>query len=253
MTRQMEQHRGHFSGWDHRSDIFGQGVGGGTAEEETESSTEAHKAVFHDQYNTSTQPSSQDKVIDVLPLNSRVRVVGNKRTSPSLVGKVGLVVKTACLGGWHKLKMETGKSVKVQRNGLDVLEWGNGERPVDVSDSDDFMEEGRRAFMGARNEGGVVGWPRNVRQRRIRKRASFEGLYSAQVRKDPEIIRTPGGVDFSRLEDSTLRRYMRVFDQDCQPNVPRGVLLWRTRDHFTMQDIDEKQVAEELWKKRVRI
>ncbi|GMH41091.1 hypothetical protein BSKO_09001 [Bryopsis sp. KO-2023] len=218
--------------------------------EGTESSSELER-LRCPRLDTNREPA--DKQVDVLPLNSRVRVIGNKRTSPSLVGKVGLVVKTACLGGWHKLKMDSGKSVKVQRNGLDVLEWGNGEKPEDMSDSDDFIEERRRCLDMEKCEREAAAMLPLARSTRTRKRG-FESYYSCRsVRQESEGSRSPGGTDFSKLEVPTLRRFLRTFHKPFPPNASRGLMTSLACDHFITQDVDEVQVAIDMCRKRRRL
>lgn len=81
-----------------------------------------------------TEPASSENgrsesgEILLLPVDTRVRVVGNKRTRRSLIGQEGLVRKSVGLGGWHWLKMDSGEVVKLQRNALHVVSLSTGER-----------------------------------------------------------------------------------------------------------------------------
>ncbi|GFY95889.1 hypothetical protein Acr_11g0001950 [Actinidia rufa] len=59
-------------------------------------------------------------------VNTKVVVTGNNRTKSVLVGLQGVVKKAVGLGGWHWLVLTNGVEVKLQRNGLSVLEAPTG-------------------------------------------------------------------------------------------------------------------------------
>jgi len=50
--------------------------------------------------------SAMDMVETVLPRATKVRIAGNNRTRPSLVGQLGYIKSGQSLGGWHEVVLE---------------------------------------------------------------------------------------------------------------------------------------------------
>ena len=64
--------------------------------------------------------------VQLLSKHTLVRISGNNRTKPALVGLKGVVKKAVGLGGWHWLQLENGVEARLQRNALTVLEAPSG-------------------------------------------------------------------------------------------------------------------------------
>ena len=68
---------------------------------------------------------------------AQIRVTGNNRTKPGVIGLRGVVKKAVGLGGWHWLRLENGAECRLQRNALAVVAPPTGLEMDSESDDDD--------------------------------------------------------------------------------------------------------------------
>lgn len=70
---------------------------------------------------------------------AQIRVTGNNRTKPGVIGLRGVVKKAVGLGGWHWLRLENGAECRLQRNALAVVAPPTGLEMDSESDDDDLV------------------------------------------------------------------------------------------------------------------
>lgn len=78
-----------------------------------------------------------DEGLPLLPKHTKIRVTGNNRTKPGVIGLRGVVKKAVGLGGWHWLRLENGAECRLQRNALAVVAPPTGLEMDSESDDDD--------------------------------------------------------------------------------------------------------------------
>ena len=86
-------------------------------------------------------PVSTDGSPPSSPANAQVRVTGNNRTKPGVIGLRGVVRKAVGLGGWHWLRLENGAECRLQRNALAVVARPTG-LELDSESEDDELDIG---------------------------------------------------------------------------------------------------------------
>jgi hypothetical protein len=84
---------------------------------------------FHFSIHPSAHPS--------IDTHRQVRVTGNNRTKPSIIGELGVVRKAVGLGGWHWLRLENGVKCRLQRNALVIVKRASGLEIDSESESDE--------------------------------------------------------------------------------------------------------------------
>lgn len=78
-----------------------------------------------------------DEGLPLLPKHTKVRVTGNNRTKPGVIGLRGVVKKAVGLGGWHWLRLENGAECRLQRNALAIVARPTGLEMDSESDDDE--------------------------------------------------------------------------------------------------------------------
>lgn len=192
----------------------------------------------------------QQAPVHCLPPNTRVTIVGNNRTAARLIGLQAIVKRANGLGGWHWLVLPSGEEIKLQRNALVVEELG----PPESQESSDDDEPAARALEPAhllRAE--PLDRPRvRCRMRslspvpEIFKRSSCSpggsargGGSSRGAARAPSPL--PEGVDLSRLEAASLRRYCRAYSlEGIATAAPRGELASAATRHFRSQLVTDE-------------
>lgn len=155
----------------------------------------------------------------VYPANTRVRIVGNKRTKPSLMGQEGIVIKTVGLGGWHWLELQNGVTVKVQRNALCLA---------------DGSSEVNGYFPGSYD----------VESSPSEKSSTF-GCPELSLSR----VRSSGGINLHKLSTDALLRYAQLHGLTVGPKASRSLLLKHVWWHFETFVTDESSVLASLTEK----
>eukprot|EP00210_Caulerpa_lentillifera_P001819 g1749.t1 len=148
----------------------------------------------------------------VYPASTRVRIVGNKRTKPSLMGQEGIVIKTVGLGGWHWLELQNGKTVKVQRNALCLADENN-----------EFF-------------------PSYDRESSPSESSSTFGCPELSLSR----VRSSGGVNLHKLSTEALLKYAELHGLTVGPRDSRSLLLKHVWWHFETFVTDESSVLASL-------
>eukprot|EP00210_Caulerpa_lentillifera_P006846 g6544.t1 len=165
-------------------------------------------------YNEGSLSTDVSNVL-VYPASTRVRIIGNKRTRPSLMGQEGIVIKTVGLGGWHWLQLKNGKRIKVQRNALCLADSSNG--CVSCYDAESTPSEKSSTF----------GCPE-------------VSLYK---------VRSSGGINLHKLSTEALLKYAQLHCLSIGPKASRALLLKHVWWHFESSVTDESSVLSRLTEK----
>ncbi|GJD11458.1 hypothetical protein Gasu2_55960 [Galdieria sulphuraria] len=151
-----------------------------------------------------------DMVETVLPRATKVRIAGNNRTRPSLVGQLGYIKSGQSLGGWHEVVLEDGEELRVQRNALEVVYDEQGfPITVDVppepksSQTNNYRGTGRDENSRLSHDGSTQ--EDDVSNIRLRQRKPVK--LEKKKRKRPKVAAC-----LSRLNLSSLRRYRKAFN-----------------------------------------
>ncbi|PSS17218.1 Histone deacetylase complex subunit like [Actinidia chinensis var. chinensis] len=185
---------------------------------------------------------NSEEELSVLPRHTKVVVTGNNRTKSVLVGLQGVVKKAVGLGGWHWLVLTNGVEVKLQRNGLSVLEAPTGNE-----------EDGDLEFENVHWNGSDLASDDTQKSHRSRHRihkssGSSHKTMSRSLSCDSQSKGSnsnPRGsaIDLSKLEMGALWRYWRHFNLvDAIPNPSKEQLVDVIQRHFMSQQLDELQV-----------
>ncbi|XP_057505390.1 uncharacterized protein LOC130788650 [Actinidia eriantha] len=185
---------------------------------------------------------NSEEELSVLPRHTKVVVTGNNRTKSVLVGLQGVVKKAVGLGGWHWLVLTNGVEVKLQRNGLSVLEAPTGNE-----------EDGDLEFENVHWNGSDLASDDTQKSHRSRHRihkssGSSHKTMSRSLSWDSQSKGSnsnPRGsaIDLSKLEMGALWRYWRHFNLvDAIPNPSKEQLVDVVQRHFMSQQLDELQV-----------
>eukprot|EP00871_Galdieria_phlegrea_P002375 jgi/Galph1/3138/GphlegSOOS_G1804.1 len=180
-----------------------------------------------------------DMVETVLPRATKVRIAGNNRTRPSLVGQLGYIKSGQSLGGWHEVVLEDGEELRVQRNALEVVydEEGNPVT-VDVPPEQRSFQLSQTTNKSSRGEEQSRQSYESLMQRgdlstihlRQRKPATLE----KRKKKRPKVAASLG-----RLNLSSLRRYRKAFNLKVSKDCSKNELLLAVKQHFSEVDVDE--------------
>ncbi|KAK1869606.1 hypothetical protein I4F81_012079 [Pyropia yezoensis] len=161
----------------------------------------------------------------VLPPGSLVRISGNNRTKLQLIGKVGRVVSSQTLGGWHEVSLEAaGGVVRVQRNALEVLSLA----PAVPGASVHGHPSGGGRSSGGSHRASTLG-------------ASARGSTSAAA-----AARALGEASYD-----SLKRYRAAYGLNVDVDCSRDELVRAVRRHFASSSVDELQVISDFLR-RVR-
>lgn len=169
----------------------------------------------------------------LLPINTRVRVVGNKRTKRALIGQEGVVRKSVGLGGWHWLKMDNGEVVKLQRNALHVVELC---REPEVTGGLGEMDGEVATLSVGRHPSHPAAVVHGYRRHRVDLEPGFQARGLGRG----------GRVNFDKLGSPTLRRYLHASKVPCSPNASRTALLNAVQRHFEASQVDDMTVIRNL-------
>lgn len=195
-----------------------------------------------DNSGTLDAPTSQARAL--LPRNTLVRIVGNARTNPKLIGLEGQVRRAMGLGGWHWIATPDGQEIKIQRNALLVLKLPDYEE--ETSDSGDPVPPPVPSTSRPQ---------RCVPSRTFISRQSLRNasLYAASLnwddfssmhsRSDGSMA---GRVDLRNLETPALKKYCAAHGVAVSSDASRNVLLAAACGHFSRFQVEEMDVIRRL-------
>ncbi|KAK9811784.1 hypothetical protein WJX72_009914 [[Myrmecia] bisecta] len=188
---------------------------------------------LHSASTSDEDAGSQDEedAAALLPKHTKVLVTGNNRTRRQLIGVKGVVKKATGLGGWHWLVLDTGESVRLQRNALSVLEAPQGNES-EFSDSDNEAANNNNSDLLPR-----------VRARRPPRPVAHSPDLPQQRRSSTRQTITQPRINFNRLDTAALKRYRRFYKLgDIAPNCTKDQLVSAVGRHFMSQTVDENKV-----------
>ncbi|GJQ10612.1 hypothetical protein GpartN1_g2403.t1 [Galdieria partita] len=185
-----------------------------------------------------------DMVETVLPRATKVRIAGNNRTRPSLVGQLGYIKSGQSLGGWHEVVLEDGEELRVQRNALEVVYDDQGhpitvDIPPESKNSQTNNNRGIGRDDNSRNSHEGSTQDEDVSNIRLRQRKPLK--LEKRKRKRPKVAAC-----LSRLNLSSLRRYRKAFNLKVGKDCSKNELLLAVKQHFSENDVDENSTILEF-------
>ncbi|KAK4525265.1 hypothetical protein GAYE_SCF09G3173 [Galdieria yellowstonensis] len=188
-----------------------------------------------------------DMVETVLPRATKVRIAGNNRTRPSLVGQLGYIKSGQSLGGWHEVVLEDGEELRVQRNALEVVYDDHGVPiTVDIPPEPKYSHPTANNSRG-RDDNSKLSYDGSTQEEdvsNIRLRQRKPVKTEKKRRKRPKVAAC-----LSRLNLSSLRRYRKAFNLKVGKDCSKNELLLAVKQHFSENDVDENSTILEFIRK----